>query len=93
MGEFVKILADLGPVLGSVNVVLLAGLIWLARDGDRILQERDAGLLDARMLREKRADDLRDAAIEYRDHSVATRDTVRDLSANIRAALDARRHP
>lgn len=65
MDEFTHWLSTLGPYAAPVNLVLCAGLLWLAKDRSRILEE-------LREVREKRIADLQEQADEYREHSEAT---------------------
>jgi ribosomal 50S subunit-associated protein YjgA (DUF615 family) len=91
--EILRALATFGPYSAPINIVLAAGLTWLAKDRARILEELAAAQLDAKELREQRVEDLREQADEYREHSKATQEALHRWSEIMTRMIDRRGGP
>ncbi len=81
--DLLKFLAALGPYSAPINILLALAL-------RRVLIERDAALADARDLREQRVVDLKEQAIEYREHSEATQAALNRWSEIMQSFLNHR---
>lgn len=72
MGEsFFVLLKDFGPFTAPLCAAMAWALKWLVTDRARLLDELKAAHEDSRLIRDKRTEDQRAAAAEFREYGDA----------------------
>lgn len=84
MDAFVSYLQSIGPFTTPLCVAMATAIWWFDRERNRLLGRLDEALVDARGLRERRADDLAESVRDYQAHTLALREALDRLTASVR---------
>jgi len=85
--SWIEYLEASGPFTTPLCVAMGFALRWLLKDRGELLVDLKAAHADATSLREKRAEDLENAAREYMQHGEALRNVVREWTLTAREVL------
>jgi len=90
--DWFEFLKNLGPYSAPINVVLIGGLFWLAKDRARILEALGSANDDRMSVRDKRVADLERYAKEFTAQAATMGEVVRDFSTRSEAVLASMRN-
>lgn len=82
-----EFLQSAGPYSAPINIVLMAGLTWLARDRQRILQALAATQTALAAEKDRRADDMDRNYREFMTRGDAMTQAMADFTTAARALL------
>ena len=77
--DYLEYIKEAGPFTTPLCIGAYFVVKWLLKDRERLLKLLAEAEADRRELREKRADDLEKATIEYREFGEASRNVIRDF--------------
>ena len=88
MEPFVAVLKEFGPFTLPICIVMAWAIRWLLQDRQRLLDELKDARKDATDVREKRMEDQRSAAKEFREYGDAIAHRLEDFNKRVDKAFD-----